>query len=136
MASVNTGSGALTFKQGVKTTDSPTFASVNTGYGDNEVYKLSYQTFAWGRVNSTINQYIETMASGEWKIVTLSGEVKSYVVTVRAPSGGTYDVLSIAGDSNIQIRNIGALAGGAEIFNVPTKSDWSLWSGTVILRKR
>ncbi len=35
-ASLNTGSGAMTFNQGVKTTDSPTFASINTTNGPNK----------------------------------------------------------------------------------------------------
>ena len=40
-ASINTGSGAMTFDQGVKTTDSPTFASINTGQGPKEIWGMN-----------------------------------------------------------------------------------------------
>ena len=84
--------------QGVKTTDSPTFASVNTGHGANEVFKISKETLAFGNVQHTVvTRQVAAMAIDEIRFVNLTGTFKSSdsaVPTAKtlAPAVGTYIV--------------------------------------------
>ena len=76
-ATVNTGQGAnelYPMNQDVKSTASPTFASVNTGYGANEVYKVSRETIAFGYGNN-ITKYVSAMVSGETRHVNATGTI-------------------------------------------------------------
>ena len=115
------------FDQGVKTTDSPTFASVDTGFGANEVFKVSRETIDFGVVNSDTNKYISSMVSGETRHVNITGYMSSSDGATRyarlyLPSGGTYDVLSntndnlnlVGSNSSARIAN-GLFSGGSLI---------------------
>jgi len=88
MASVNTGSGAMTFNQGVKTTDSPTFASVNTGYGNNDVFKISNERFT---LTAGTTSSITAMDVGEIRFVSAS--LTGGNTYLMSPSGGSYIVV-------------------------------------------
>ena len=98
MASVNTGSGPMTFNQGVKTTDSPTFnavyaANVFTTYGPNKPIDNS------GATAPAINPGGFTFC------------LSTATATVKAPSGGTYMYIRIS-DNNM-LQGSGRIAGGA-----------------------
>jgi hypothetical protein len=133
---INTGDGVFKIGQNLRTSDAVSFASVNTGYGANEVYKHSYQEIIKGSIDSNTVDYIGAMISGEWKFVTVSAANRSYTYTLKTPSGGTYDVLAISNNYNVQIMNIGVLSGGTDIFYAKTQSDWYSWKGAIIIRKR
>ena len=126
-ASVDTGDGARTFDQGVETTDSPTFATVNTGqganelypmnqdvkstasptfatintgYGANEVFKQSYEAYTISS-DTTMN----SMIVGETRWTTVYESDESYL---KLPSGGTYLIIGTDRRDANGITNIGS----------------------------
>jgi hypothetical protein len=80
--------------QGVKTTDSPTFASVNTGFGANEVYKTSSAHYSGTTEGDTVSVTLDAMDIGETRFVTLAytntDDVNDARVNVYAPAGSYY----------------------------------------------
>jgi hypothetical protein len=80
--------------QGVKTTDSPTFASVNTGFGANEVYKTSSAHYSGTTKGDTVSVTLDAMDIGETRFVTLAytntDDVNNAQVNVYAPAGSYY----------------------------------------------
>jgi hypothetical protein len=106
--------------QGVKTTDSPTFASVNTGQGANEVYKISRETIDFGAMTSNLDKYISAFSSNEIRFVSVTGYIVPSddprpIASLFLPSGYSYDVLGRM--EKDYTSNIGILNGGAEIFS-------------------
>ena len=98
-ASINTGYGAFDVGQNLRTTDSPTFAAItagtiDTGYGDNEVFKISNQklTITYDEVN------MAAMDVGEIRFVSASirGDDSDPGI-LKTPSGGSYIVVGYGG---------------------------------------
>ncbi len=121
--SINTGSGAMTFNQGVKTTDNPTFASVDTGQGANELYPMDQgvkttdsPTFA--RLTLTTSTYgIQSMGSGATWVVPVgiysfihSGTDPNVIFQLYIDSAGWIDDgmvqgVQISDGSHLRIKN-------------------------------
>jgi len=138
-ATINTGGlGAFLIGQNLRTTDSPTFASINTGYGDNEVYKISNETIDFGSASADTTKQIGSMASGEIKFVQITGTLNkhssnTYRAILNAPSGGTYLVL--AGVPNSSATGI-VVGGGATIWNIYNREDVSIdLASTTLIRR-
>ncbi|NCC11511.1 MAG: hypothetical protein EOM31_13665 [Bacteroidia bacterium] len=142
VASINTGSGAMTFNQGVKTTDDVTFATVNTGQGATEVHLMNqnlrtndsptfagyYSNNAYGnhRVSPTIvlnytfggshattqMPAMEVGMSAVVKYTPYSGDADNALVL---PAGGVYVVAGSSSDS-YGTAYTGALGGGSTIW--------------------
>lgn len=127
--------------QGVKTTDSPTFASINTGYGANEVYKISRETIDFGAMTSSLDKYISAFSSNEIRFVSITGYIvpSDYphpIARLFLPSGYSYDVVGRMRGG--YTSNIGILNGGAEIFskdgNIASGSNIYLTASFIIKR--
>ena len=121
------------FNQGVKTTDSPTFATVNTGQGANELYAMNQNvrttdspTFA------TVNATDVVTTNGPNKPVDNNDSslpaigvggftfgVSSHAGTITLPSGGTYVVVNSSigsdGSSNQDRTTTQRLSGGTVV---------------------
>jgi len=94
-------------------------ATINTGYGDNEVYKISNETIDFGTVTSNTTRQISSMASGEIRFVRTTGTLTrddddDYNARLNAPSGGTYLVLAGVPtvDGTVSHTAIGIVVGG------------------------
>ncbi len=115
VASINTGGlGAFLIGQNLRTTDSPTFASVITGNGPK---KFTYEEVVFTSNNQSI--YMSTMISGELRIVYARRSGGSNH-TLRLPSGGSFLVFGYGNftvGENTAIRDISTVWPG------------SLWSG-------
>ena len=143
-ATINTGGlGNFLIGQNLRTTDSPTFASINTGYGDNEVYKISNETIDFGTVNSDTTKQISSMASGDIKFVRTTGTLTyddddDYNARLNAPSGGTYLVLAgtpADGSLHLMVKGI-VVGGGATIWDIYNREDKSIdLASTTLIRR-
>jgi len=140
VASINTGGlGAFLIGQNLRTTDSPTFAAItagtiNTGYGDNEVFKISKETLDFGTVGGsadTVTKQISAMAIDEIRFVNTTGTMSSstqndYLATLKAPAGGTYLIIGAVVSPNYgtPVQTGGFLfSGGSTIWSIGEESD-------------
>lgn len=105
-ASLNTGSGAMTFDQGVKTTDSPTFAQITTTNGPNKP------------VDNNDASMPSVGIGGFSYAVGSTGEPSAYP-SITIGSGGTwvYIALSTKNDFNnvAPITKVGRISGGSSV---------------------
>lgn len=103
-ATVNTGQGAnelYAMNQNVRTIDSPTFASINTGYGYNAVYRNTYVNY--GTLLQTPSIIMDAMEIGEYR----------YVTAHFAPQGGEKNLFLPSEGSYIRIGGIEVYSGGS-----------------------
>jgi hypothetical protein len=113
-ASVNTGAGAnelYPMNQDVRTTASPTFASVNTGNGANKVYdKPSIQT-----QTTVVHPTLVVLDIGQIGILTntVLGSMQGF----NLPAGGTYSYATIFLEDNTlsEVRSSASVAGGTGV---------------------
>jgi hypothetical protein len=93
-ASINTGGlGNFLIGQNLRTTDSPTFAGVNTGFGANEVFKTSTQSIeAYG-----ITSQLSAMDIGEVRYVFYRCNADSEPAYLKTPAGGNFYISPVAG---------------------------------------
>ena len=104
--------------QNLRTTDSPTFAAItagtiNTGYGDNEVFKISNEklTISYNEVN------MSAMAVGEIRFVSASITGDDDEGILKTPSGGSYIVVGYgSAEAGYYIRSY--TPGNTQIANV------------------
>jgi hypothetical protein len=124
--------------QDLKTTASPTFASlgitgaisgasINTGHGDNEVFKITNETLSFGYNNtSNVSVQVSAMEVGEIRFVntigTLApGAVSTYYGNLKTPATvGTYFVIPV-GQGELHPYT------GVQAYNV---SLWSIYNGS------
>jgi hypothetical protein len=133
VASINTGGlGNFLIGQNLRTTDSPTFAAItagtiNTGYGDNEVFKISNEklTITYDEVN------MAAMDVGEIRFVSASlTNGDSYSAFLKTPSGGSYIVVGYGiGTSGNYIRSY--TPGNTEIAKCSNKNTTEYFNGIV-----
>ncbi len=100
-ATINTGDGNYKIGQNLRTTDSPTFAAitagtVNTGYGANEVYRMTYESVSMVANNAQAITLSSMPYVGEVKFVYVHVSFKNYEKRLYLPSGGTYFVTGLA----------------------------------------
>jgi len=101
--SVDTGSGAMTFDQGVKTTDSPTFAAitagtVNTGHGANELYPMNQavrttDNVSFNNINPPVNNNdssLPTIGVGGFTYGVRPARTGNADESFTLPAGGTH----------------------------------------------
>ena len=121
IATVLTHDGYL--NQGVKTTDSPTFATVDTGQGANEIYKLSREDIDFGSGNLDITKTISPMVSYEMRIIFIKGTITGAnrrTMSLNLPSDGSYYVGSLSTEAG---TSSGVFAGGSTIVAFSTNND-------------
>jgi hypothetical protein len=87
--------------QGVKTTDSPTFATVNTGYGDNDVFKISTESYSVE--SDSVN--ISSMAISEIRFIYASLTAPTTDAYIKTPTVGNFVVVANAA---AQYQDIGS----------------------------
>jgi len=131
--------------QDLSTTASPTFASIDTGHGANEVYKISNETIDFGTVDwstSSVTKQVSAMASGEIRFVRVTGTLNSnssdtYYARLNAPSGGTYFVLTTVPSrtSPTTVNGI-VVGGGGAIWNIRNHSTDNIDLASTILIRR
>ena len=113
------------FNQGVKTTDSPTFATINTGHGANELYPMNQAvrttdspTFAGLTVDSNpimrvdasemlnpnkSNLNISAMDIGQMRVVT--GQISNLPASIKTPTAtGTYLIIYNTGTDATNVK--------------------------------
>lgn len=147
VASINTGGlGAFLIGQNLRPSDSPTFAgltvgTINTGYGDNEVFKISNEGIAFGNVSDSLfTKQIGGMNIGDIKFVytsgTLVGSSNDYTARLMAPAGGSFVVVCIPPKRATTGSTYGYTSGGGQIWfaNNDNEDTTSLISGTIIRR--
>lgn len=104
-ASINTGSGAMTFDQGVKTTDSPTFATVN-----------ATDVVTTNGPNKPVNNNDASMPSvgiGGFSYATRS--VNSGYPSITIGSGGTWVYIAYSMRTTTTSVQVGRIAGGSSV---------------------
>ena len=96
--------------QDVRTTASPTFATVNTGHGATEIYKETYESFA---LDSTVGatETLQDMVLGERKIVyaSVTGTAANYC-NILLPATGSY----------LSAESANVIAGGSAVIHTTT----------------
>jgi hypothetical protein len=96
--SLDTGSGAMTFDQGVKTTDSPTFASINTGQGATKVHLMNQNlrttdNVSFANINPPVDNNDNSLPSIGKGGFTYGTVPDNGDITL--PTGGTYITIGI-----------------------------------------
>ena len=126
--SLDTGHGAnelYPMNQGVKTTDSPTFATINTGHGANEVYPMNQalrttDNVSFANINPPVDNNDATMPSvgiGGFSYAYHSKEGSGYP-SITIGSGGTwvYIARSTRSDTTtLDETRVGRVAGGSSV---------------------
>ena len=113
--SLDTGHGAMTFNQGVKTTDSPTFATINTGGLGAFLIGQNLRTtdnVSFGNINPPVDNNDDSLPA-----IGIGGFTygsKSSDVRFTMPTGGTYMVIGAASDYTFIER----VSGGSQTENV------------------
>ncbi len=105
-------------------------ATINTGFGNNEVYSNSYTTYIEGTLSSGFTRTLPSMQIGEIKFIHITFMVSiPGTYTLKLPSGGTYLVhlLRMSSTSNYTYEGtalgiVKTLSGGEEAY---TSSDVS-----------
>ena len=108
------------FDQGVKTTDSPTFASINTGYGDNNVYKSSNEEInintgvdtdynispmAVGETRMVYIRLVYTGSTGSLRLQTpIGGSIYYTLTALKSGTSGSGDLTSKLANNTIIVR--------------------------------
>ena len=106
--------------QGVKTTDSPTFASVNTGYGDNNVYKSSNEEInintgvdtdynispmSVGETRMVYIRLVYTGSTGSLRLKTpIDGSIYYTLTALKSGTSGSGDLTSKLANNTIIVR--------------------------------
>ncbi|MFA5706588.1 MAG: hypothetical protein WDA41_09560 [Candidatus Neomarinimicrobiota bacterium] len=114
---VNTGNGdceVYPMDQALRTTDQVEFATVNTGFGANEVYKFTHATYSTSG-NGGGSVTVAAMDLNETRLVRAvignTNEESNGTGYVYAPSGGTYFCIGSSGANTLGVT----VAGGALI---------------------
>ena len=129
-ATINTGDGNYKIGQDLRPTDSPTFATIDTGYGANEVYRMTYESVSMVADNAQTITLSSMPYVGEVKFVYVQVYFNEYVKRLYLPSGGTYFVTGLArngdssswntilesGSSPYHGPNAGIFSGGTSLF--------------------
>ena len=98
-------------------------ASVDTGFGANEVYKISDQTIAFGDVSKTVKTMsLSAMDIKEIRTVNTTGSASGNsadpgILYLKLPAGGTYLVLVQCSDSSLTVAG-GVFSGGTIVAQV------------------
>ena len=121
---LDTGSGAMIFDQEVKTTSSPTFASVNTGFGANEVYKNSVVEVDLGEISANTNYSITSMDIMERRIC---------VIRWKSIASGTIQVMPYTPAIGRYILSIGVEISSSPIINTQNVRFFSIAGGVMIV---
>jgi hypothetical protein len=105
-------------------------ASVDTGYGANEVYKISEETVAFGDVGTNKTMSISAMNIKEFRMVNTTGsiytDVAGYYLYLKLPAGGTYFVVGQVSElsgSSYQAAAGGVFSGGTTVAHAGSKPD-------------
>ncbi len=140
--SINTGGlGAFLIGQNLRTTDSPTFAGVNTGYGANHIFKNSIQSVtAISTSSGSTTTQLSAMDIGEIRFVFFtcngwSNVDNSYPAYLRTPSGGNFYISPVVGSStSTPYAGRGGSYAGNSNFAVFYEGD-NAFTGVFIIRR-
>jgi hypothetical protein len=114
--------------QSLKTTDSPTFASVDTGYGANDVYNKSYEPLtvpAGSALNFSAMQIMET----KYFYVTLQ-QNSSNGSSIKTPTTGTFYVFYYSTNDTSPV--VGLYASNTTIESIPSQSSNETVGGVIV----
>jgi len=127
--------------QNLRTTDSPTFAGVNTGYGANHIFKNSIQSVtAISTYSGSTTTQLSAMDIGEIRFVFFtcngwSNVDNSYPAYLRTPSGGNFYISPVVGSlTNTPYAGRGGSYAGNSNFAVFGDGD-NAYTGVFIIRR-
>jgi hypothetical protein len=109
--------------QGVKTTDSPTFASVNTGHGANEVYAMNQNLRTTDNVSfANMNPPVDNNDASLPSIGKGGFTYGTFSSTITLPTGGTYITIAITRIGSVSEDMTGRFSGGLTLTNGEAES--------------